>query len=443
MFTDRGILTRAASAAIVTLALGLTACTYGFAGGTGEPNDPYQLATIDDLLAIGSSSELLSKHYVLINNLDLDPNLPGGRMFDDALIAPDQREDVSAHSGPAFRGVFDGRGHTIRNLSISGKPGHDAGLFGYLSGLVEDLTLEDVRISGSPCGAIAGLNTRGMILRCSVTGQISGSEDVGGMVGTLWDASLMDCRAEVHVMGDEDAGGLVGGGPGGLLIRCSAQVDVQGDTNIGGLTGGNSGACQIIECRASGTVVGVNNVGGLVGNMWGAGMILRCAADCVVVAEQKAGGLVGNGHVAPGTWIMDSHVYGSVAGSLIGGVLGVVAADMRVMHCYAACQMIPVVPEGQTAAAVVGGLFGDTTSYQPPLVISSFWDTDVSGASLSAGEGMQYPGTGLSTELMQQQGTYEQAGWDFASTWAMSEGGYPVLRWEPAADARQQADAGQ
>lgn len=415
----------------------LTGYAHGFAGGTGEPNDPYQIATAEDLLAVGSSEELLTKHYVLVNDLDLDPNLPGGRVFDDALIAPDQSEEVFVHSGPEFRGVFDGRGHTIRNLSISGRPGYDAGLFGYFSGLVKDLILEEVRITGSPCGAIAGLNTNGMVLRCSVTGQVSGSEHVGGMVGVLWNATLMDCRVGIEVTGDENAGGLVGGGPGGAMIRCSAQVQVQGGMNVGGLIGGSTGAYQIIECRTRGTVIGANNVGGVAGNMWGAGMILQCAANCEIIAEQKAGGLVGDGHVAYGTWIMDSHVSGSVAGSCIGGLLGVVARSMRIMNSYAVCEMIPVAPGGQDAVAVMGGFFGDASTYQAPLVIGSFWDMEVSGTSFSTGQGTQYPGAGLTTERMQQQATFEQAGWDFRSVWTMTEGEYPVLQWESAADAAQ------
>jgi hypothetical protein len=415
---------------MLTLAWGLRDKAYGFAGGTGEPNDPYQIATIEDLLAVGSSNGMLSKHYVLVNDLDLDPNLPGGRVFDDALIALDSDDKVNAHSGSSFDGVFDGQGYAIRNLHVSGRDGYDAGLFGTFSGLVKDLNLLDVRISGSPCGAIAGLNQRGMILRCSVTGQVSGTEDVGGVVGVLWNAHLMGCRAEVQVTGDKNTGGLVGGGLGGTLIQCRARVQIQGGTNVGGLTGGGTGGeYQIFECRVDGTIVGVNNAGGLAGGMWAA-TILQCAVDCEIAAEQTAGGLIGDGDAAFGAWVMDSYVRGSVTGSRIGGLLGL-TSDVSIMNCYAACAMIPVASDDGRPAAV-GGLFGDTTKYRVPLVIGSFWDTEVSGAGLSSGDGTQYPGTGLSTDQMQQQATFEQAGWNFASVWAMTEGGYPILQWELA-----------
>jgi len=60
-----------------------------YSGGTGKPNDPYQIATVKQLVSIGSDSRLLDKCFVLVNDLDLDPNLPGSRIFSQAAIAPD------------------------------------------------------------------------------------------------------------------------------------------------------------------------------------------------------------------------------------------------------------------------------------------------------------------------------------------------------------------
>ncbi len=190
--------------AVFALALGggLGAPAYGFAGGTGEPNTPYQIATAADLLSIGSDSKLLSKCFVLVNDLDLDPNLPGGRVFDDAVIGRDKDPKVSASSGLAFSGVFDGQGHAIHHLCLSGSPGHNAGLFAYSRGVIKDLHLKDVQVSGSPCGALAGVTPDGMVLRCSVTGKVTGADNVGGLLGSrkglyeaftvigcFWDAS--------------------------------------------------------------------------------------------------------------------------------------------------------------------------------------------------------------------------------------------------------------
>ena len=115
-----------------------------FAGGTGEPNDPYQIATAEQLIAIGSDRDLLQKSFILMADIDLDPNLPGGSIFKDALIAQDTDESVNGHRSSSFDGVFDGNGHTISNMHIEGEHGYDAGLFAQLSGLVKDLSLTDV-----------------------------------------------------------------------------------------------------------------------------------------------------------------------------------------------------------------------------------------------------------------------------------------------------------
>ena len=48
-----------------------------YSGGTGEPNDPYQIATAADLIALGETPEDYDKHFILTADIDLDPNLPG------------------------------------------------------------------------------------------------------------------------------------------------------------------------------------------------------------------------------------------------------------------------------------------------------------------------------------------------------------------------------
>jgi len=87
-----------------------------YSGGTGEPNDPYQIATAEDLIALGERFEDYDKHFILTADIDLDPNLPGRKVFDKALIAPDV-DGINAwyFDGISFTGVFDGNGHKLRN----------------------------------------------------------------------------------------------------------------------------------------------------------------------------------------------------------------------------------------------------------------------------------------------------------------------------------------
>jgi len=97
------------------------------AGGSGDPNDPYQIATAEQLMAIGEDPNLLDRCYVLVDDIDLDPNLSGAREFDRAVIAPGES---------AFTGVFDGNDHTIYHLMVIGDS--YLGLFGQV-GLRSDV----------------------------------------------------------------------------------------------------------------------------------------------------------------------------------------------------------------------------------------------------------------------------------------------------------------
>ncbi len=437
---------------IAFLTLQASVLSAEFAGGTGEPNDPYRIATAEQLISIGTVEGVQYKHFVLIEDIDLDPNLPGGRVFTDTLIAQD--------SSWLFRGVFDGQDHTISNLHIEGKEGYSTGLFGMLDGMVKDLHLTDVVVSssGSPCGAIAGQN-QGMILRCSVTGKISGAKKVGGLTGSnMSSGSLMECEAQVQVTGDEDVGGLVGFNSHGSLLECIAEVQVAGSDNVGGMVGGGHGGilmhCEvqaevsgqqiigglageyhhghIIESRTTGIVTGSNYVGGLVGDPMGT-LIMRSSVNCEVSAEQIAGGLVGYS-ILPDIMFVNCYAQGSVAGSIVGGLAGESSHNKLTINCYSACELTGLEFNGKEP--VVGGLIGKTLfPVFAPMKIPCFWDAEFSGIAVSTGSdgrGSEPPelGIGLTTNQMLDEEVFLNAGWDFSHVWMICEGEYPKLQWE-------------
>ena len=109
--------------AAVLLLTGFSTATAKYSGGTGEPNDPYQIATAADLIALGETPADYDKHFVLTADIDLDPNLPGRKVFDRAVVAPSWETP--------FTGVFDGNDHTISHLTIKGAS--SVGLFGTLN----------------------------------------------------------------------------------------------------------------------------------------------------------------------------------------------------------------------------------------------------------------------------------------------------------------------
>ncbi len=92
-----------------------------YGGGSGTPEDPYQIATAEDLVSLGETPEDYDKHFILTDDIDLDPNLPGCKVFDEAVIAPDTSDTEEWFQGTAFTGVFDGNRHIISNLTIQGR----------------------------------------------------------------------------------------------------------------------------------------------------------------------------------------------------------------------------------------------------------------------------------------------------------------------------------
>ena len=96
-----------------------SALSVEFSGGTGEPNDPYQIATAVDLMLLGESPEYYDKHFILTDDIDLDPNLPGRKVFEKSAIAPDANMVDRFFEGTPFFGVFNGNGNKILNFSCS------------------------------------------------------------------------------------------------------------------------------------------------------------------------------------------------------------------------------------------------------------------------------------------------------------------------------------
>jgi hypothetical protein len=114
----RGIIT---TSLVLTL---ISAVSAKYSGGSGTPDDPYQIATAADLIDLGNNPQDYDKHFTLTADIDLDPNLAGRRIFADAVIGsllaqPDPPiPQTDGYQGAPFTGVLDGNGHEIRNLRI-------------------------------------------------------------------------------------------------------------------------------------------------------------------------------------------------------------------------------------------------------------------------------------------------------------------------------------
>ena len=213
-------------AAVLLSATGASAAGYG--GGTGTPEDPYQILDANNLNEIGLHEEDWDKCFVLMDDIDME-DLSGVEYNTIGWY-------VSTHENHPFDGVFDGRGHIVRNLCYSAAEGHCVGMFAYLRGEVKHLGLENVNIDvpgGSDVGGLVGHTSAAKITCCFVKGYIRGDSCVGGIVGYNEVSRLTSCYSEATVSGRFAAGGLVGYGR-----RCQWIYDCY---SIGDLTRGGGG----------------------------------------------------------------------------------------------------------------------------------------------------------------------------------------------------------
>jgi hypothetical protein len=225
-----------------------------------------EISSIEQLQVIGNDpSYPLDGDYVLLQDIDASGTAGwnGGLGFD-----PIGEYGDTKGSHPYFSGQFDGQGHVVYGLTIN-RPEEDyVGLFAHAFGAeIRNIGLKDANITGRVnVGGIVGLveqnNTTGSISRCFVTGAVTGSDFVGGLVGRLH-ALLSESYAAVSVTGGNYVGGLVGENGYGWVSDCYATGAVAGGDHVGGLIGINT---HVVErCYSVGTVTGETYIGGLVG----------------------------------------------------------------------------------------------------------------------------------------------------------------------------------
>ncbi len=432
-------------AALLAIA-GNSAQALDFAGGTGEPNDPYQIATAAHLVALGNDPNLWDKHFILTRDLDMKD------------IDPNAMHPIGGRGRHAFRGVFDGRGHAVVNLHMWRTDDFWVGLFKeiqensasshpFATGHIRNLHLRSVDVRGARVvGALVGEFGSGLITNCSVTGSVTGKNSVGGLVG--WGhGELTRCRAAVDVRGDVAVGGLIGD-MWGATVQCSSSGSVHGRANVGGLIGSNAFAffsgsttegsrpdvsafkAKTMQCGSCSSVTGIEGTGGLIGVAFGAGAVEDCYALGPVDGTTRVGGLIG---VATGCCVVRCFSAGYIKGKVhTGGLIGenepVENAERLVR--YPPCQFI--VEEIRDASSSRDG-WKWLLVYRP-AILSCFWDGDASGTARGLGSGADAQGglTRLTTAEMRTAAPFTNFGWDFESVWTIEQGEpYPRLRWEP------------
>ena len=322
----------------------------------------------DKFLDVNERLSQENGYYVVNNVSDFKQLLAFGQ---NATLKFRLKNDLDLGDEPSFyipylAGEFDGNGHKISNLSFNFDFASYVGLFGCLApgGKVIQVGVENINITGA--------------------------ENVGGLVGDNWEGTVSDSYATGSVTGGSNVGGLVGWNYEGDVSNSHAIGSVTGLVGAGGLVGENRGT--VSDSYASGNVTGHYTVGGLVGtNIFGT--VSNSYSTGSVTGNGGVGGLVG----ANGGTVSDSYATGSVTGN-----------------------------------ASAGGLVGTGSG----TVSNSFWDTETSGQITSDG------GTGKTTAQMQGIATFSGAGWDITAVadadtrnpayiWNIVNGvTYPFLSWE-------------
>lgn len=239
-------------------------------GYTIESNGSYTVTSADGLMNI---AELVNGGKSDINiTLDTDIDLTGK---DWTPIGTDYDN--------SYKGTFDGGGHTITGLTFTTND-EFAGLFGWLNraGSVKNVVMEGVQITsnqiyGGSIGGVVGYGW-GTIENCSVSGSISGTVYVGGVVGVQIGGSITGCSSSATVKGMVDVGGVAGQtNSSATLTACYATgnviIEMDPKKNIAGgsLVGMNAGS-SLLACYATGSVTstgsstGQVHIGGFLGN---------------------------------------------------------------------------------------------------------------------------------------------------------------------------------
>ncbi|KWR57335.1 fimbrillin family protein [Alistipes sp. AF17-16] len=239
-------------------------------GYTIESNGSYTVTSADGLMNI---AKLVNGGKTDINiTLDTDIDLTGK---DWTPIGTDYDN--------SYKGTFDGGGHTITGLTFTTNDEY-AGLFGWLNraGTVKNVVMEGVQITsnqiyGGSIGGVVGYGW-GTIENCSVSGSVSGTVYVGGVVGVQIGGSITGCSSSATVKGTVDVGGVAGQtNSSATLTACYATgnviIEMDPKKNIAGgsLVGMNAGS-SLLACYATGNVTstgsstGYMHIGGFLGN---------------------------------------------------------------------------------------------------------------------------------------------------------------------------------
>lgn len=323
--------------------------------GRGTEESPWMIKNAEELrnfaaLVNAGHPDYISSCFALSNDIDLTgkPWTPVGKNEDNALRA--------------FQGKFDGRGHTIRGISIESE--NYAGFFAALNGAdIRNIKIAGSVHGGSYTGGLVGFSFNTAITGCVNNCDITGKFRVGGIAGYLdqGDDGLSDCSNSGNIVCDgRYAGGITGFQHMGILKKCTNSGEVSGNgTHTGGIVG-HLDSGSILDCSNDGLVSGNDQLKGGIAGSIEYGELSGCTntADISGLGQlgYNVGGIVGFSNKG---LIRTSFSSGKInaAQNCAGGILGR-GINSTVEKCFSTCD----VNANDLAGGIAGRLLGSDDS---------------------------------------------------------------------------------
>ena len=232
----------------------------------------------DDIMIDGVMHiNLLDKSYKLTENIEANYTAAwnGGAGFNpigDNIIIVVDPNDFTKNIITRFEGTFDGGGFTLSTLTINRSDTDYVGLFGFNSGTIKNITVDNVDIAGRQyTGGLVGQNATGIINDSTSFGDVvAAANNIGGFIGQNYEGLITNSNSFGSVNGVSNVGGFVGLNNGTINDSTSFGDVVATGSNIGGFVGRNdieesNPASTINDSRSSGSVSGSVSVGVFVG----------------------------------------------------------------------------------------------------------------------------------------------------------------------------------
>ncbi len=398
--------------------------------GKGTEQDPYLVYTADDLTGVYRMG-----YYKLMNDIDLTEWINTNSPTEGWTGIGRDGSDMSQ---------FDGNGFTISGLWSNSTRDY-VGLFSMFSnGTIKNLNVKTAagkKVKGGNCtGILIGYNTNGRIIDCTVEGDVQGTTNVGGVVGSSKNDELTNLVFDGGVISSTSSaciGGIAGLSKNDQITGCysDATMTTSGESaNMGGIAGkANSHIAESVS-KGTLTATGANaQVGGIVGTSQANGIVEDCFSSAALTSTYAAAGIV-------------SYNYGSVTRSLATGNLstrnyaaGVVGyndgASATVSKSIATCNKIDVIYESQQVQQgggygqrIIGGIKNDAPAPEMDNYALKTMQVSVNDVSQKVYDDIMN-GTSKTMDELNSQSTYAELGWNFSSIWYMNAGtGLPDLK---------------